>query len=1548
MNPKKISITYPLVVLALALLSGLALGKDLAPATHILAWQRLAPLAPDDAVPIVNWGLDQLDPALGYSFASTSYLVIWQHQWAANTWTAINGRLVFHDGAPVLEPFSISQAAKSASAPDIAYNATNGQFLVVWELEYSATDHDIYARLIDAEGAPTGSEIVISSDGAYESAPVAAYNSTLNEYMIAWVFRQSLGGGAYQDRIVGQRLSAGGTAIGGRAVLGASAGDAGAPDLAYSPASEQYLLVWNGEDAGGDMDLVGQRLLYNGVQVGGTILIADWANDQLDPRLAYNPERDEFLATWTDYHWDLINSQIYAQRIQASNGELAGDAIIPPNQSPAGNLHPDVAYQPEGRGYRIVWEYAASFDNHDVYQVLYSGTGGILETSAAVSNRNTFEGRPALAADSSDGAELAWQDNRDSATTGFDIYGLRAGVSLPTFTGNVYLGDSGDERTPQPGVTVGLYCSNTADDPGALVSVVQTGSSGDFSLGCYATCEFYNILETDPPDTFSVDAVSPGGVKKSSNWIQFTPSLQGKNLEGNKFWDNPSTPVDTTPPAGWMGFSPTSWTISQVPHASVQVEDTQSGLDATSAQFSFSTDGGGSWSSWQEAGYAGPNGSTVPETVYADVPFLQDSGPLSANLVKFSIRDRAGNPGASPAYPVMVDSTPPTNPGYIASSTHTPGAWSNLTTVKVGWPAGFDSRSGLYGYSYSWDQAADTLPNDTRDTQATDAASAPLADSSGYWFHLCALDVAGNAAVGAAHIGPFRIDTVSPTATYLAPKGSLNMPGFSVLWSGADDRSGIDRFDVEISQDNLTWNAWRTNTPDTSAPFTGERGQSYFFRVRARDYANNLSGWSYSGSVHVGIASTVQVRDENGAPLKNASVYLNTAYQGKTDPLGVRTVPDVLVGDTLAADYEVNERYSNKPGHGGYGNSNWAWQDYWTSVRIENSGSTILSTVTDPSLVQILVVRKNQALIMMHILVSVEWDAETSYMNDLRAGLRDASTYLYDVTDGQFVWGRVEVFDNGVNWENADVRIYADKQLWPHTNWAIGALHGIGGVTAGTDMQIHMPPAFAGRPYSDAYAYRVFIHEFGHYGLWLADEYLDKWGGKSSLGFCTWGRKVTPAPPQEILGSMMDNEAVTSELCSRVDPMNQHNKYNFQDAYNDGQTTWETILSRYSGGQLTLQSPDTRGSIMPGPDAIPIPNWVIVDAYDGSTGACAPFIVKYAWPENLNPAEGVHVWLIRPNNYPNWPMYEGATNEKGEIQILGAHNGEVLLASTSGALIFAKDSAAFSQVTDCDAVPATAAAVPGPAARLAQDMIVLQPNPFSLAVRVMPLTDNTVQVQAAASRPLPVPPTAALWQDGAALPIAVNLIYDPGSQRYLGQAGLNLALGRSGYVDVRATDSDNRSVTTLEPFNIQTATANQFTPYLRSADGKFELMLPPGRLKEDALVTIQPAEIAAAGLNNLRMVGRPYQVFVSSGQDELNDTATVNLYFSPDQVAGVRPETLRLYRWDDQASRWIPAGGSTVNLEHSLVSTSTDHLSVFALLGQPATGVKIYLPVVRR
>jgi hypothetical protein len=237
------------------------------------------------------------------------------------------------------------------------------------------------------------------------------------------------------------------------------------------------------------------------------------------------------------------------------------------------------------------------------------------------------------------------------------------------------------------------------------------------------------------------------------------------------------------------------------------------------------------------------------------------------------------------------DVTSPTNPITLTSTSHDTEKWSKLSTITVTW-AGAKDDSGIDGYSIAWDNAAATVPDTTKDLEETITHTAKTAATDGSWyFHIRAVDNAGNWATGAAHLGPFKIDTTPPQSSAQSPEFVIGT--FHVTWSGTDASSGIQGYNVWVRPGSTgTWTRLLSGTVATGADFKGAAGYTYYFRSEAIDKAGNVeTDLPADGDTHTTIAAAKvegQVTSNRHQPVFNATITaqpsaLNVA---KTDAAG--------------------------------------------------------------------------------------------------------------------------------------------------------------------------------------------------------------------------------------------------------------------------------------------------------------------------------------------------------------------------------------------------------------------------------------------------------------------------------------------------------------------------------------------------------------------------------------------------------------------------------------------------------------------------------------
>ena len=150
-----------------------------------------------------------------------------------------------------------------------------------------------------------------------------------------------------------------------------------------------------------------------------------------------------------------------------------------------------------------------------------------------------------------------------------------------------------------------------------------------------------------------------------------------------------------------------------------------------------------------------------------------------------SAKNGAGRWSQTRHFRVQIDLTDPDKPGAVVSPSHVPGVAFQDQTIEVNWVKPDDTPSGIAGYSYSFEpevvcdesvagpgcqqgpEADKTIDAKTNGPDNTSVESATL-DKGTYWFHVKAVDKAGNASKDVVY-GPLIVDPQNGAPIPLAP-----------------------------------------------------------------------------------------------------------------------------------------------------------------------------------------------------------------------------------------------------------------------------------------------------------------------------------------------------------------------------------------------------------------------------------------------------------------------------------------------------------------------------------------------------------------------------------------------------------------------------------------------------------------------------------------------------------------------------------------------------------------------------------------------------------
>jgi hypothetical protein len=433
---------------------------------------------------------DALNPAIAYNPVANQYFVVWEGDdgsgalandefdiygqrldaaaMAVGSTVRLSGGLIA-DGNPGFDAFE----------PAVAFNATAGEYLVVWRSDetpgFVNDEFDVFVqRVTAATGAKSGTNVQISdlgpvSNAAYDALdPTVVSNSQNGDYLVAWWGDDNTSPLVDDEfEIFGQRLNSSAAEVGSDFRISFHDGDASLdaqnPAVAYDSVDNNYLVVWEGEDSTatlvpGELEIFGQRVSSTGAAVGKDIRISDAgptndsAYDATDPAVSYNPDVNEYLIVWRadDNGLTLADNEfeIFGQRLNAANGDEVGtNDFRLSDLGPAGNTAfsaslPAVAYSPQADQYVVVWEgdddTLPLVDNEfEIFAQNVSAAGGQVGTNddrVSHAGRDDEAGTSAAVAYNSQANEylVVWEANDNTpplADTEYEVFGQRVNAA---------------------------------------------------------------------------------------------------------------------------------------------------------------------------------------------------------------------------------------------------------------------------------------------------------------------------------------------------------------------------------------------------------------------------------------------------------------------------------------------------------------------------------------------------------------------------------------------------------------------------------------------------------------------------------------------------------------------------------------------------------------------------------------------------------------------------------------------------------------------------------------------------------------------------------------------------------------------------------------------------------------------------------------------------------------------------------------------------------------------------------------------------------------
>jgi len=360
----------------------------------------------------------QFHPALAYNSRDNQYLAVWvDAQPGVNA--AVVGQLLDAQGRGLGPSFVIAPRRLSYRTTAVAYNRVDNQYLVAWAQQPDPSMLEVWARRVSAEGQLLGGPFAPPDGPGPQHAPAITYNSLANQYLIVWEDYRNFAADRYD--IYGQLVSGGGERLGANQRIAAGPREQVTPAVAYNSTDNQYLVAW--ADNQGDVFnplIYARRLNADAGLEGAAFLLSEPGHRKRSPAIAYNPPGNEYLVVWEDARRAATGFDLFGQRV-AADGRLL-DMNVPISTAPGLQEAPELAYGGADVGYLVVWFDVRNFPvaERAVYAQRLDGAGRLVGGElliAPTSPRDATGVVPAITYNHRAGQYLViWDDDRDLST----------------------------------------------------------------------------------------------------------------------------------------------------------------------------------------------------------------------------------------------------------------------------------------------------------------------------------------------------------------------------------------------------------------------------------------------------------------------------------------------------------------------------------------------------------------------------------------------------------------------------------------------------------------------------------------------------------------------------------------------------------------------------------------------------------------------------------------------------------------------------------------------------------------------------------------------------------------------------------------------------------------------------------------------------------------------------------------------------------------------------------------------------------------------------
>ncbi len=326
-------------------------------------------------------------------------------------------------------------------AADLAFDPNNNRYLLVIKNVVSDPEPDsqTWAQIVECDGTPYSSPVLVSQNTSFDGEPRAAYDPTNRRFLV--VFQRVPVYDIYGQFVdeEGNLVTRGGAPGTDNFPIAAYDDSQRGPAVAHDDVNGRFFVAYTDDrNDPGIGDLHGQLLnAADGALIGSNVVIAGGSGNQFVSAVSFNPTDQVYLVTWDDGRTVMTTDfDIYGQLVNASGnpvqrGTLASGSdnfLVSDDPGDHEQRYSAIAYTPTGNRFLVVWRDMRSGIDNDIYGQFVDTTGLVTRGGAAGADNfpiatvgdNTD---PDIAFNAARGEFLAvWNDDRNGPLS-FDVYG---------------------------------------------------------------------------------------------------------------------------------------------------------------------------------------------------------------------------------------------------------------------------------------------------------------------------------------------------------------------------------------------------------------------------------------------------------------------------------------------------------------------------------------------------------------------------------------------------------------------------------------------------------------------------------------------------------------------------------------------------------------------------------------------------------------------------------------------------------------------------------------------------------------------------------------------------------------------------------------------------------------------------------------------------------------------------------------------------------------------------------------------------------------------